>query len=171
MFMPYCIPYIFPGLKNLVSPKMVRHIELPNVGEEPSPPYRPVWSKWHEPSNCLLWNRVPGWSWQDLSSYMFNPDCGMGSFQKLNSTSSWFLREACCFLPYGITNIPDFLWVYSSPPWGLDSLLHNPNPNPKVNSLILLTIPRVPSPHQSTRVMFIFMNLWQHLLTNVVVCF
>ena len=54
MFMPYCIPYIFPGLKSLVSPKMVRHIELPSVGEEPSPPYHPVWSKWHEPSNCPI---------------------------------------------------------------------------------------------------------------------
>lgn len=36
MFMPCCIPYIFPGLKILVSPKMVHHIELPNLGEEPS---------------------------------------------------------------------------------------------------------------------------------------
>lgn len=32
-------------------------------------------------------------------------------------------------------------------------------------SLILLSVPRVPSPHQSTRVVFFFMNLWQHLLT------
>lgn len=32
-------------------------------------------------------------------------------------------------------------------------------------SLILLSVPRVPSPHQCTWVVFFFMNLWQHLLT------
>lgn len=37
-------------------------------------------------------------SWYDLSSYILGPDRGTGSFQKLNSNSSWFFLERSMLL-------------------------------------------------------------------------
>lgn len=170
MFMPCCVPYILPGLKILVSPEMVHHIELPNLGEEPSNCFITVLSEANgtspviAPFNHSSWSELVGsefiyvrsWSWDG-----FIPETELQQQLILSREK----HVASC-----LTEFRKFLIFFEFTHHFCEGWIASFIP-PKVNSLILLAIPRVPSPHQSTRVMFIFMNPWQHLLTNFVVCF
>lgn len=170
MFVPCCIPYVFPGLKIPVSPKMVHHVQLPNLREESSDGFITILSEADRtspviaPFNHGSWSElvrpefiyIRAWSWDRLiPETELQQELILPGEKHVTSCLTKFQK----FLIFS-EFIHDFCegWIASFIP-------------PEVDSLVLLAIPRVPSPHQSTRVVFIFVNLWQHLLTNFVVCF
>ena len=113
MFMPCCIPYIFPGLKILVSPKMVHRIELPNLGEEASNCFITILSEAKSTSPVIA--PLKHSSWLELAGSEFIyvwSGLWDGLIPETERHPQLILKRSLLLLALRNSKIPDFLSLF-----------------------------------------------------------
>lgn len=159
MLVPGRVPDVLPGLKIFISPKMVHHIELPNLREESPNCLITVLSKANGPGPVVA--PLDHCSWSELVGPEF-VYIGARSWHWLipeTELQQQLVLPGEKHVTSGLSEIYKFLvffefihdlregWIASFIP-------------PEMDCLILLAIPRVPRPHQGTRVLLAFVDLW-----------